>query len=151
MQLQALLIGTLSALALAAPATIDPFSLPSDNSTGQAILIPHATNTTSNSTLEERGKKIVIWHRMRYCEHANGKGRCVNQDFNDLECYGFQLFWNNRISSAYVNPGSLCEIYDSYGCKGREGVGLLMPGLMDFKTKGFSDKASSVMCQYAVL
>ncbi|EKG18662.1 hypothetical protein MPH_04077 [Macrophomina phaseolina MS6] len=138
----------LSALTLATP--IDPLSLPSDEVAG---LIPYAADSSTaapatNSSLRQRGSYFSSTHRVRYCEHASGRGACVNQDLSDEKCYGFMPAWKNRISSFYVNPWTYCEASKVDRCGGKA-FPISAPGQLNFKTAwggAYNDQIKSVKC-----
>ncbi|KAL1649919.1 hypothetical protein SLS58_001295 [Diplodia intermedia] len=155
MQLTNTLLLTLSAVALSLaapqsigdrPPSLSPFAIPSEPALAHPIQggPDEPTNhDTSALALEARSSRPV---RIRYCQHANGAGACENWDVDLKRCYNFLGWWDNRVSSVYVNPGYKCWLYDGKGCEGLRKEEVKMPGITDLKRVFLNDKASSVYC-----
>ncbi|KKY16463.1 putative beta gamma crystallin [Diplodia seriata] len=148
MQLTNILLLTLSAVALSLaapqpvgdrPPSLSPVAIPSES----ALAHPVQGGPDESANLEARSSRPV---RIRYCQHANGAGACENWDVDLKRCYNFMGWWDNRVSSVYVNPGYKCWLYDGKGCEGLRKEEVKMPGILDLKKKFLNDKASSVYC-----
>ncbi|OJD30223.1 beta gamma crystallin protein [Diplodia corticola] len=84
--------------------------------------------------------------KIRYCQHANGGGACKNQDIQQWSCYNFESYWNDRVSSIYVNPGWLCWLHADKNCNGRYAQ-FRAPGILDLgRGSGLNDQGSSFKC-----
>ncbi|EOD46142.1 beta gamma crystallin protein [Neofusicoccum parvum] len=154
MQLTTLTLLSLSAaLSLAAPGSRDlPTDPPLPADFGLAIPVEPldtapTTNSTSHHALRPRQGYGPRLKRVRYCQHANGAGNCLNQDINAQTCYNFASWWNDRISSIYVNPGTQCWLFSDRNCHGKD-VTVLHPGIGNMKLVGMNDAASSIKCAW---
>ncbi|OJD32049.1 beta gamma crystallin protein [Diplodia corticola] len=105
-----------------------------------------AASSEAGPVLDARFSYPYVKHRVRYCEHANGGGACQNQDLEAKRCYNFPGWWDNRISSVYVNPGYKCYLYDGVACQGLRKEEVKMPGITDLKSRFLNDRASSIYC-----
>ncbi|KAL1640980.1 hypothetical protein SLS58_006420 [Diplodia intermedia] len=136
---------TTAALTLAAPQSLGTTSPDTPSAFGPAYPVPDLGNTTTTPSLTPRYFNSPP-PRVRYCQHANGGGGCRNQEVSGWQCYNFEAWWNDRVSSFYVNPGYSCWLHSDKGCKGRN-VSFRAPGLLDLgRGSGLNDQASSFKC-----
>lgn len=111
---------------------------------GVSNILPSLASNGTNINLEARGYPA---RRVRYCQHLNGRGACLNQDLDNKRCYNFLGWWDNQVSSIYINPGLKCSIYAKKTCKGRK-VEFKAPGITDLQSVGINDQASSIYCSH---
>lgn len=102
------------------------------------------SNHTGASPLVERSPNMAI---ITFCEHAKRRGRCLTQRINAKACYNFVPFWDNRISSIYVNEKAVCDLYANPVCRGAS-TWFNSQGNPDLAGSGLNDKGSSIRCRY---
>ncbi|GME29276.1 beta gamma crystallin protein [Neofusicoccum parvum] len=116
-----------------------------------AGLIPVAD--LSNSTaIESRGlvERSPVFYSVSFCQHANRGGKCSQFQVKASQCYNFNSWWNDRVSSIFTTNKAYCAIYLNTNCHG-DGLSFHSPGINDLKSRGadggkFNDQASSLKC-----
>ncbi|KAL1638411.1 hypothetical protein SLS56_000220 [Neofusicoccum ribis] len=137
MQLPATLIAAFTGLALAAP------SFPTE---ALEAPTPYTNNATAAAAepahLAERAVPITA----TYCEHSQHTGPCATFAFSQGTCYGMPPYWNDKISSLFIE-GRLdyCVAYADGGCGGQQVV-VSWAGINKIADKGMNDKISSIKC-----
>ncbi|OJD32833.1 beta and gamma crystallin [Diplodia corticola] len=143
---------TLTTLATILLAATTSTALPS--STGGAIPTDIETTTLNTTTdpftdppAHPLTKRQYAYKKVRYCEHANGGGRCVEQAFRHGLCYNLDAWWNDRVSSVYVVERNWrCRLHLDRDCRG--GSRDVGPNwsVADLRTIGWNDRMSSIDC-----
>ncbi|KKY21390.1 putative beta gamma crystallin [Diplodia seriata] len=116
-----LLTLTTATLTLAFPQSLgdQPTSPDTPSAFGPAYPVPDLGNTTSTPNTTSPSLTPRYFNlpppRVRYCQHANGGGACRNQDVTGWTCYNFEAWWNDRVSSFYLNPGYSCWLHSDKG------------------------------------
>ncbi|KAK0661110.1 hypothetical protein DIS24_g3017 [Lasiodiplodia hormozganensis] len=132
----------LASTSMALPATTTPGAYATDIETSLDLNF----TPTVNATADGLTKRDWAYNVVKFCEHANGKGKCAKQSFRHALCYNLDRWWNDRVSSIYPNPNTYCRMHVNRDCRG--GAMAVGPNwsIADLKTINWNDKMSSLDC-----
>lgn len=141
MQLTTLISATLVACSGFAAAA--PNAIPTTD-----LVFPTAASEVGQETheVEKRGGSNWVRH-VKFCEHNNGGGVCNVKDFKpSTGCYNLWGWLNDKVSSIYLAPGTMCILYADTNCKGHW-LKAFDPGYKNLKLSGeMNDRISSMTC-----
>ncbi|KAF4533945.1 Beta/gamma crystallin [Lasiodiplodia theobromae] len=97
--------------------------------------------------VEKRGGGSNWVRHVKFCEHNNGGGVCNVKDFKpSTGCYNLWGWLNDKVSSIYLAPGTMCILYADTNCKGHW-LKAFDPGYKNLKLSGeMNDRISSMTC-----